>query len=320
MSTWGTQLSQKEQVLMRLDRSQIIDQLESMLEQEQRVYSRCDYFKNIPSLERQTSADSWCRYKMVQWCYEVIDFVGLSRETVLIAISYLDRFLSSSSQSARRVISSRKEYQLAAMTCLFMAIKMFEPKMIDTTLLVQLGRGSYCAQDFKTMEIDLLFGLNWYLNDPTPIHFIAHYLALLPLQDSYMVGIRHEVIYEYARYQVELALVDYDISVNHTASNIALAALINSLNSIYASHGAQYEGLRMIRFLEALSKRNFQISNICQLSFGLERLHISNKPAVRRRSWPTTSQRQNQANMNEYSTTTTTVMSLNDASPNCVLH
>jgi hypothetical protein len=109
------------------DKSQILDQLQTMLIQERNIYIRCDYIKKASSSNSRSYADAWCRLKMVQWCYQVIDFVELSRDTVFIAISYLDRFFSTSTQRAKQVLENRKEYQLAVMTCLFMAIKLFEP-------------------------------------------------------------------------------------------------------------------------------------------------------------------------------------------------
>jgi hypothetical protein len=195
-----------------------------------------------------------------------------------------------------------------------MAIKIFEPKMIDTTLLVQLSRGSYDSQDFKKMEFDILFGLDWYLNDPTPMNFATHYLCLLPLQEMNIL-IRHEIIYEHTIYQLELALVDYEMMLSNPSS-IALAALSNSLNYLYTAHGAQYDGLRLIRLLEKVSKQSINLSSVCKLSFGLERLLDTNKPAVRRRLCPTTISQSSKQNYSR----TSRILSEEEASPNCVLH
>ena len=97
---------------------------------------------------------------MVLWCYSVIDYVSFNRETVLIAISYLDRFISTRSERARLVVKDRREYQLAAMTSLYMAIKLFEPKKINMECLAELSRGSYTSSDLSGMEADMLFVLN----------------------------------------------------------------------------------------------------------------------------------------------------------------
>mmetsp|Transcript_7930 Transcript_7930/g.14932 ORF Transcript_7930/g.14932 Transcript_7930/m.14932 type:complete len:337 (+) Transcript_7930:207-1217(+) len=296
--------------------SQIMDQLQVLSSKEGNAYKKCDYFAIVACSSKATATDAWCRCKMVEWCYEVIDFVDLSRETAFIAISYLDRFLSTCSERARQVIENRREYQLATMTCLFMAIKIFEPKMIDTTLLVQLSRGSYSSQDFKKMEFDILFGLHWYLNDPTPMNFMVCYLALLPLHES-SVTIPHELIYEHAKYQMELALLDYEMML-HSSSSIALAALSNSLNYVFTSHGAQYDGLRMIRCLEQMSERTTPVSDICKISFKLERLCNNTKTAIRRRSCPS-SISPSQPSIHCYSSTTR-ILSVKETSPNCVLH
>ncbi len=189
--------------------------------------------------------DAWCRFKMVQWFFSVVDFLHFDRGTVCIAMSYLDRFLSSKeSARARRVAEDRKEYQLAAMTALYMAIKLFEPEVIDITQLAGLSRGCYECSDFSRMECDMLFALDWHLNSPTPMLFLVHYLALLPapttctkkfnlIKSKRKEGDNNEQtmsdwIFEDAKYQIELSTMHYK-SITYLPSQIAAAALINSI-------------------------------------------------------------------------------------------
>lgn len=268
--------------LMLRNQSQAMDQLQAMQQQERKIYKRLDYFSNVSPIDDPGAVDSWCRYKMVEWCYEVVDFIQFSRETVCIAMSFLDRFLSTNSKRSQEVIRSRKEYQLCAMTCLYTAIKIFEPKMIDTALLAQLSRGSYGPEDFKKMEMDILLELNWYLNDPTPNNFLELFLELLPLHMCEM-QIDEMTLKEHAKYQIELAIVDYGIMI-HDPSSIAIAALRNSLNSIFTAHGAPAEGKQMILTLEMLAQTNLQVPCIRKISFGMERLHNTKMPAILRRS------------------------------------
>ncbi|KAL7527307.1 hypothetical protein ACHAXR_001892, partial [Thalassiosira sp. AJA248-18] len=60
------------------------------------------------------------REKICEWFYGVVDHFDFNREYVSVAMSYLDRYLAS------RTVN-RRVFQLAAMTALYLAIKLFEP-------------------------------------------------------------------------------------------------------------------------------------------------------------------------------------------------
>jgi len=214
---------------MFLDNSQIMDRLNVMKVQEATNYRCADYLSTLPSAPHHV--DKWCRSKMIEWCFQVIDFIEFSRETVVIAITYLDRFMSSGSPRARQVLQDRKEFQLATMTAFYVAVKLHEPKLIDISLLTELSRGSYTEQDFKQMEMDLLSSLSWRLNGPTAITFLEHYIVLLPLE---MYHIPIDAVLESARYQIELSLNDYAL-VGMPPSKVAVAAIVQSIKKVTAS-------------------------------------------------------------------------------------
>ena len=214
---------------MFLDNSQITDRLNVMKVQEATNYRCADYLSTLPSAPHHV--DKWCRSKMIEWCFQVIDYIEFSRETVVIAIAYLDRFMSSGSLRARQVLQDRKEFQLATMTAFYVAVKLHEPKLIDISLLTELSRGSYTEQDFKQMEMDLLSSLSWRLNGPTAITFLEHYIVLLPLE---MYHISIDAVLESARHQIELSLNDYAL-VGIPPSKVAVAAIIQSIKKITAS-------------------------------------------------------------------------------------
>jgi len=262
------------------NQSQAMDQLQVMQQMEKLHYKRCDYFSKVPLKNNPGAVDSWCRCKMVEWCYEVVDHIHFSRESVLRALSYLDRFLSTDSKRSKEVIRNRKEYQLCAMTCLYTAIKMFEPKIIDTSLLAQLSKGSYRPQDFNRMEVEILFELNWYLNDPTPNNFLELFVELLPLSQCKM-QIDEITLKEHARYQIELSVADYDIMI-HDPSNIAIAALRNTLNSMFTAGEASAEGTQMIQALEKITQTDLHLPFVRKISYGMERLYKTKIPIISR--------------------------------------
>jgi|EP00979_Chaetoceros_neogracilis_P003060 hypothetical protein len=292
-----------------------MDQVQAMQQQEKLNYKRCDYFSEVSLVDDPGAVDSWCRYKMVEWCYEVVDFIDFSRDTVHIAMSYLDRFLGTGSIRSKEVVRNRKEYQLCAMTCLYIAVKMFEPKMIDTLLLAQLSRGSYLPQEFQRMELEILFELNWHLNDPTPNSFLELFVELLPLSQCKM-QIDETTLKEHARYQIELSVVEYDIML-HDPSNIAIAALSNTLNSIFTAHEAAAEGAEMIQELEKIAKADLQKPFMRKICHGMERLHNTKIPVIVRRSCPAPLQQKNTA---EVKYGRERLASHGEISPNCTLH
>eukprot|EP00956_Cyclotella_meneghiniana_P003848 scaffold4649_cov72-Cyclotella_meneghiniana.AAC.10 len=171
--------------------------------------------------------DAECRAKMVEWCYQVTDCCEFKRESVAIGVSYLDRFMSSNHVTAVNALYSKKDYQLAAMTCLYMAIKLFEPVVFDTALLSEVSHGCYDENEIKTMELDILQGLNWRMNGPTAYDFLHHFIMLL-LNEAHIDKAFAAVLLNLSRFQVEIAVSDYNLALEEP-SVIALAAMSNIL-------------------------------------------------------------------------------------------
>ena len=141
-------------------------------------------------------------------------------------MSYLDRYLCS--RQGRSALANRKEYQLTAMTALYIAIKIHEPLEMETALLADLSRGCYEEMEFVHKEEELLQALKWRVGGPTALGFIQHYLALLP--DTVHTAVA-EALMEYARYQTELAISEHSL-VDMSPSEIAYAALLNAMEGM----------------------------------------------------------------------------------------
>jgi Cyclin, N-terminal domain len=156
-----------------------------------------------PEVRGKTQAvlSDW-RKKMCLWSFRVVDHWRYSRDTVSIAMNLLDRYLVvSRSQdcdcfrnkgigrgSPITTIEpwiSQSEYQLAAMTCVYLAMKMntpihqhsqsshgrispssnrrSRPSMVpmQLTSFVELSRGQFNSQDICSMEYKILSSLQW---------------------------------------------------------------------------------------------------------------------------------------------------------------
>ena len=171
-------------------------------------------------------------------------------------MSYLDRYLCS--RQGRSALANRKEYQLTAMTALYIAIKIHEPLEMETALLADLSRGCYEEMEFVHKEEELLQALKWRVGGPTALAFIQHFLALMP--DTVHPAVI-EAIMEYARYQTELAISEHSL-VDTPPSEVALAALLNAMEGMDINllpPKSQTKFIRTIEKVSGLQAENVQV-------------------------------------------------------------
>jgi len=223
-----------EDVVSIYNRSDIIDRLEVMKKQERTIYSVDDYIGRYLVTNSVCRVDACCRYKMAQWCFTLVDLLNLDRETVYIAMNYVDRFLATASPRSRRAAGDLKVYQLASMTALYMSIKVFEQTIVHAEHLAALSKGFYNSADIINMENDMLFDLQWHIHGPTAASFVKYILTLLPpVKDEHdrITNIIYDSIFTNAKYQIELSIARYEF-ITQNPSTIAVAAIMNSIESI----------------------------------------------------------------------------------------
>jgi lipoyl(octanoyl) transferase len=149
----------------------LVERLNVLLKQEKEVYQSEDYLSaafqetlhretlSVPTPCSSVSAASsttsssginevW-REKICEWSYQVVDHFDFSREVVSISISFLDRYLST-----RQV--DKKLFQLAAMTTLYLAIKLYEPGTLSMHSMIELSRGYFMTEQMAVMEMAIL--------------------------------------------------------------------------------------------------------------------------------------------------------------------
>ncbi len=276
MSTQSIPILCEEPLSMTTDRLEIMERLTVMKKQESTIYAVGDYLHSITPMT-PASVDANCRCKMIQWCYTLVDALQLNRSNILIAMNYLDRFLSTGSPRAILALADRREYQLACMTALYIAIKISEPKIMDVKQLSALSRGRYEPKDFVAMESQMLCDLQWRVNGPTSIHFLVLFLDLL---QPMMTCIPTASILDDATYQIELAVTSYDLVTQHPSA-IAVAALMNSLQK-YHQHTPTK---RTLQNLSYVTNMNASSSHISQLAHCLHHLQY-HSPTVSKRLSP----------------------------------
>jgi hypothetical protein len=143
-------------------------------------------------------------------------------------LSYLDRFMLSQPHGIE-ALQSRNTYQLAAMTTLYMAIKIHERQAMSPDVISQLSQGTYSPQQVEAMEAKILAALDWRMNPPTITSFSRELLATITVDE--LTPREHEVAIELARMQSEVATAAYHL-IATPRSVIALAAVTNALESL----------------------------------------------------------------------------------------
>lgn len=197
--------------------------------------------------DRSVINELW-REKICQWCYQVVDHFDLDREVVSVALNYIDRFV------ATRTVN-RRIFQLATMTALWIAIKLFEPgNNLRMSQLTNLSSGYFMAEHVVAMEKSMLQSLKWHVNPPTPFTFCRELMRLVSSEITPRV--RHDVN-ELARFLAELSVCDYWF-VTRKRSSIALAAIVNSLE---LQGVAKVKPCLKIEFLNCVVKLGIDIAS-----------------------------------------------------------
>ena len=209
---------------------EIVDRINALCEQEQKPHNLCsDYLHEAPKSPKMI--DEVCRTKISEWIFQFVDCVMLNRKTAFSAMSILDRFLSSRSSRSQEVIASQRKYQLAAITSLFISIKLFESFSIDTSFLARLSKQCYEKGEFTKMENDIVFSLNFNLNSPTALCFLECFTRFVPRRlhtSNVSSDLTAEIVKTYSKYLVERSVENYKLSTEKP-SNVALAALSISM-------------------------------------------------------------------------------------------
>uniref|UniRef100_A0A7S1UQF9 Cyclin-like domain-containing protein n=1 Tax=Grammatophora oceanica TaxID=210454 RepID=A0A7S1UQF9_9STRA len=188
-----------------------------MCKQEQQ-YMADDYLASCPLIDEE------CRRKMVAWYYQVVDFCHFDRETVEICVNFLERFLSSDAVSDD---ITRNDFQLIAMTSLYVAIKIHEPIAVDPKTIAGLSGGQFTVEDIEACERRLLPGLSWRMNPPTTMSFVRMHVRDLSLSHY-----TEQQVLQLTKTQLETAIKDYSLMTTVLPSTLAKAAISNSMSSI----------------------------------------------------------------------------------------
>jgi hypothetical protein len=234
-----------------------LDRVRAMVSQETTCYTIHDYLAQIPSnasrrrlristnsSERHSSStmgapiDASCRLLMAKWCNSLADFCQYDKDITASAMSCVDRYAATSA-GMKRILLDRDQYQLAVMTALYMVAKIQQTQALDPASVAKLSRGKYCTSDIETMELEMLVGLKWRVNPPTPWTVARELLKMIPTQNVGGDSIKRRID-ELTKYQIDAAVCDYQLSLKRP-SEVAFGAILNAMESLNADYALHFE-------------------------------------------------------------------------------
>ena len=206
------------------------------------------------------------REEMCEWSYNVVDHCDIGREVVFISMSMLDRLLS-------KYRCNKIQYKLAAMTTLFLAIKLNSKKKIKAKSFADLSCGYFSSQHIESMERLILDGLSWKVNPPMPSTFAYYMLSLLqPIASQTEI----ESIRDISFYLIELSVCDYYF-VTIKQSLTGIASVLSAIEIHRSSLCLEIEILTstyLIKLLKIKSARTSDISTIKLIASRLKRMYL----------------------------------------------
>jgi hypothetical protein len=137
-----------------------------------------------------------------------------SKAMACIAVSYLDRFMSTNSPRVTDALQSRLQYQLVRVNFDF---------VVDT-----ICQSLYQKDEINACEIEILQALQWKLNSPSPHDFIDALVGLL-LNDECTIG-STSLLSTWAKKYADAAVLDYEMSQNSSLTlTLAYTSLLTAL-------------------------------------------------------------------------------------------
>ncbi|XP_035723780.1 cyclin-A2-like isoform X1 [Vespa mandarinia] len=160
-------------------------------------------------MKKQPDITYLMRLILVDWLVEVAEEYRLQTETLYLAVSYIDRFLSYMS-----VV--RAKLQLVGTAAMFIAAKYEEIYPPDVGEFVYITDDTYTKKQVLRMEHLILRVLSFDLTVPTPLAFLKDYCISNNLSEK---------IKFLAMYLCELSLLEADPYLQYLPSHLAASAV-----------------------------------------------------------------------------------------------
>ena len=249
----------EEPIIMKLERNysqeESMEILQGLLHRQETYYTPPSRYSVRDPLGVSSSrlAEDWRRI-ICEWIFDLVDNFDFERELVGIALEYLDRSVSRHSDGA----VSTRDYKLAAIASVFLAIKLHSDKrsssgapcQIGLETLVHLSHDLFTEDMIQEGERKIAFLLDWHLNPPTSLQYITYFLRLCPMwPESGLLGefsyrAVTTAVHHTAKYLAELASFSLALSFDTDASTVAYAALLSAVSIVQGTMRIPPKALR----------------------------------------------------------------------------
>lgn len=170
----------------------------------------------------QTSIDDACRSLMVGWCLKIAKYFKCHHHVVAVAINTLDRYVSVEPQ----ILDDASDFQLFTMTCMYIAVKVYDTNPVASETLAQISNGSFSASMIEETELEILMKLKWRVSTPTATAFAFLYLELLSKHHVINCS-EKETMEKLIQFQIDTAMQDCQF-LGTLASDLALTVVCNA--------------------------------------------------------------------------------------------
>ncbi|GMJ08722.1 CYCLIN D3;2 [Hibiscus trionum] len=221
------------------------DELISLMSKEKQTH-RC--FIDVNSDESLISA----RKEALEWIFKVRAHHGFNALTIVLAVNYFDRFISSFKfQKDRPWIG-----QLAALACLSLAAKVEEPQVpLLLGLQVEESKFVFDSKTIQRMELLVLSTLQWRMNPVTPISFFDHIARRLGLRTHLHWKFLHSCE------QLLLILIAGSKFMLYVPSILAAATMLYVIKEIEPGHYLEYRK----QLIRVLKTSEYEVNVCCEL-------------------------------------------------------
>lgn len=183
---------------------------------EERLAIRADYLgRHSEAVLPRLYLDSSMRRTAISWLVEVALEYGLHQESLFLAASLLDRFLSATTAVPR------SQLQLVSVACMLVAAKHEEELHPSVTDFAGIADNCFSPADLLRMEALVLEVLGFRVNAPTTHTFLSLFKQALRLEPRTCA---------LACYLSELAMLEYEMLAHRPSLVAAAAALVARLH------------------------------------------------------------------------------------------
>ncbi|XP_041656608.1 cyclin-A1 [Cheilinus undulatus] len=183
-------------------------------ESEMRLRPRFGYLSKHPEIT------NGMRVILVDWLVEVVQEYELRSETLLLAVNYLDRFLS------HTAYVKRGKLQLVGTAALMIAAKYEEISPPELSEFVYTTDSTYTKKQLVRTESIFLQMLAYRMAAPTVNQFLQLYMSIQPVCVTSV---------NLAKYVAELSLLEIDPFLKYSQSIVAAAAYCLAIYTINRS-------------------------------------------------------------------------------------